>query len=61
MVKHTKTIRRSKPTNCLSVFGRFVTLALKGLIFVVKDLMYNGVSRDMSVISQEFLKFVGKF
>ena len=23
--------------------------------------MYNGVSRDMSVISQEFLKFVVKF
>ena len=32
MVKHTlKTIRRQKPTNCLSVFDRFVGLALKGL------------------------------
>ena len=31
MVKHTQTIRRQKPTNCLSVFGHFVGLALKGL------------------------------
>ena len=31
MVKHTQTIRRQKPTNCLSVFDNFVGLALKGL------------------------------
>ena len=31
MVKHTKTIRRQKPSNCLSVFDHFVKLALKGL------------------------------
>ena len=31
MVKHTQKIRRQKPTNCFSVFGRFVGLALKGL------------------------------
>ena len=31
MVKHTKTIRWQKPTNCLSVFDHFVGLALKGL------------------------------
>ena len=24
MVKHTETIRRQKPTNCLSVFDHFV-------------------------------------
>ena len=29
MVKHTLTLL---PTNCLSVFGRYVRLALKGLI-----------------------------
>ena len=28
---HTQTIRRQQPTNCLSVFDHFVTLALKGL------------------------------
>ena len=32
MVKHTQTIRRQKPTNCLSVFDHFVGLALKVLI-----------------------------
>ena len=31
MVKHTQTIRRIFPTNCLSVFDHFVGLALKGL------------------------------
>ena len=31
MVKHTQTIRRELPTNCLSVFDHFVKLALKGL------------------------------
>ena len=31
MVKHTETIRRMLPTNCLSVFHHFVGLALKGL------------------------------
>ena len=31
MVKHTQTIRRQQPTNCLSVFDWFVGLELKGL------------------------------
>ena len=31
MVKHTETIRRLLPKNCLSVFDHFVGLALKGL------------------------------
>ena len=31
MAKHTQTIRRQKPTNCLSVSDHFVGLALKGL------------------------------
>ena len=31
MVKHTQTIRRQQPTNCLSVFIHFVRLALKGI------------------------------
>ena len=31
MVKHTQTIRRLLPTNCLNVFDHFVGLALKGL------------------------------
>ena len=31
MVKHTQTIRRQKRMNCLTVFGHFVRLAIKGL------------------------------
>ena len=31
MVKHTQTIRRQRPTNCLSVFEHFVELAREGL------------------------------
>ena len=31
MVKHTQTICRQQPTNCLSVFDHFVGLALKVL------------------------------
>ena len=31
MVKHSQTIRRQMPTNCLSVFDHFVGLALKRL------------------------------
>ena len=31
VVKHIQTIRRQKPTNCLSVFDHFVGLAFKGL------------------------------
>ena len=31
MFKHTETIRRQRPTNCLSVFDHSVGLVLKGL------------------------------
>ena len=31
MVKHTQTIRRQQPTNCLSVLDHFVGLPLKGI------------------------------
>ena len=33
MIKHTQTIRRQLPTNCLTVFDYFVGLLLKGLTF----------------------------
>ena len=38
LVKHTQTIRRVLPTNCLSVFDDFVGLVLKGLITILPDL-----------------------
>ena len=44
MVKHTQTIRRQKPTNCLSVFDYFAELVFKGLnrLFNLFDnLSYN--------------------
>ena len=34
MVKHTKTIRRQYPTNCLSVFDHFVELTLNESEFI---------------------------
>ena len=35
MVKHTQTIHRQQPTNCLSVFNQFVGLVLKWLIMTI--------------------------
>ena len=35
MAKHTQTICRLLPTNCLSVFNHFVRLALKGLTCII--------------------------
>ena len=40
-VKHTQTIRRLLPTNCLSVFDHFVGLALKGLRELRKETPNN--------------------
>ena len=34
MVKHTQTIRRKLPTNCLNVFEHLVELTLKGLTWL---------------------------
>ena len=36
MVKHTQTIRRQQPTNCLSVSDHFVGFVLKGLTTAIK-------------------------
>ena len=41
MVKHTQTIRRQKPANCLSVFDHFMKLALKGLAIRVFSLSFS--------------------
>ena len=58
MVKHTQTICRVLPTNCLSVFEHFVALALKELMLL------RGVFRIQSIIydSQRLLTiFVKNF
>ena len=45
MVKHTQTIRRLLPTNCLSVFDNFVGLPLKELNFhIVKYFIIASIS-----------------
>ena len=35
MVKHTQKLRRQEPTNCLSVFERFVGLSLRVLMYTI--------------------------
>ena len=43
MVKHTQTIRRQQPTNCLSVSDYFVGLPLKGLMHFASVLPFISV------------------
>ena len=61
MVKHTQTIRRQKPTNCLSVFDHFVGLMRKGLS-VVENLKITAVGNDPSAerLSKSTLKALRK-
>ena len=44
MVKHIETIRRQKPTNCLSVSDHFVGLTLKGLTASKQDDLKNNLN-----------------
>ena len=62
MVKHTQTIRRQKPTNCLSVFDHFVGLVRKGLN-VVENLKITAFSNDPSAerLSKSTLKALRKY
>ena len=59
MVKHTQTIRRHQPTNCLSVFDHFVNLALKGL---KEDLTLcsNDASLIVTLISTTYHRMVSR-
>ena len=57
MVKHSQTIRRQKPTNCLSVFDHFVECALKGCTIEVKSVLTNLLQ---SLVSMFFDKRVVK-
>ena len=56
MVKHTKTIRRLLPATFLSVFDRFVGLALKGLnlFYWIKMRVMNWSVLFYSLILQQF-------
>ena len=58
MVKHTQTIHRQKPTNCLSIFDNFVGLPFKGLNWyktLMKSVFLSSNYLKMSVnIEYEF-------
>ena len=60
MVKHTQTICRQLPKNCLSVFDHFVELMLKGLsTYFPTATYYFGASEHFYLQifgSQRFLK-----
>ena len=60
MVKHTQTIHRQKPTNCLSMFDNFVGLPFKGLNWyktLMKSVFLSSNYLKMSVnIEYEFWK-----
>ena len=57
MVKHTETIRRQKPTNCLSMFDHFVNLARQGLITIYDIFLVESVveSSKMSLLFDDVL------
>ena len=50
MAKHTQTIRRQKPTNCLNVFDHFVGLALKELELFLLCLTYTMIKADFLIM-----------
>ena len=51
MVKDTQTILRLLPTNCLSVFGHLVQLALKGLR--IDEVMFRNLLSGTKNFSQD--------
>ena len=59
MVKHTQTIRRQQPTNCLGVFDHSVGLALKGLSETVFNLRLK--CRFVIIVSGTRCTFVEYF
>ena len=58
MVKHTQTIRRQQLTHCLSVFGHFVGLTLKGLSISQKQTVIKFIEKKTAK-SPTVTKFSG--
>ena len=54
MVKHTQTIPRQQPTNCLNVFDHFVRLVLKGLTRCVTGLKWDNFEETILPNSVSF-------
>ena len=58
MVKHTQTIRRQQPANCLSVFDHFARLVLKGLTRLIKPyLQEEKVSERLKISLLMLIEF----
>ena len=55
MVKHTQTTRRQQSTNCLSVFGHVVGLALKGLRYLDEFISWR---KHQDIVKELHKKFV---
>ena len=58
IVKHTQTIRRQQPTNCLSVFDHFLGLVLEGLICSFFDALKVAVIFFVEIASNKLYKVV---
>ena len=58
IVKHTQTIRRQQPTNCLSVFDHFLGLVLEGLICSFFDAFKVAVIFFVEIASNKLYKVV---
>ena len=56
VVRHTQTVRRQIPTNCLSVFDHFVGLMFKGLIsaFCFPVTFYQGLLLRWTLLPEMF-------
>ena len=57
MFKHTQTIRRLLPTNCLSMFDHFVGLVLKGLKLLLLLAIARKSAKSDGCIMAESLTF----
>ena len=55
MVKHNQTISRLLSMNCLSVFGHFVGLALKGLTAEIHIFAKNSIIDVCQVVNTPIL------
>ena len=59
MVKHTETIRRLLPMECLSVFDHFVGLAIKGLTVAYDNVVI--IAADLSSGDSQTIAVIGYF
>ena len=69
MVKHTQTICRQQPTNCLNVSDYFVELTLKGLktkqkiglsLFIVENCVFQQRSSVLELTTKQY-SVIGPF